>query len=184
MRFPVMLSILLLFGLVSVSLAGTTTIGLNELNRTIFANQGQNLAATSLDLPQNLGTVTDVMIQCRGVYLPGEISDSQDTSYQWHADLLFFLDLNDQSYWATVPVTEGYFDSEGFFVSPSGNTQTSWASLSGETVTVEAVLMASDDDGMSITRYPGVTLISVQLVLHSSVANEAASWSQVKNLYR
>ncbi len=184
MRISILISILLVTGLVSVTEATTTTIGLDELSSTIIARQGENLASTSIILPQNLGTVSDVMIQCRGVYLPGETRDSLDNSYQWEAELLFFLDLGGDSYWATVPLTEGSFNSEATFESPANGTHVSWSALSGETVTVEAVLLASDDDFLTIVRYPGVTLISVQLVLHSSVANETASWGQVKNLFR
>jgi hypothetical protein len=184
MRISILISILLVVGLASVSGATTTTIGLDELASTMIARQGENLATTTIDLPQNLGTVSDVMIQCRGVYLPGETRDSLDNSHQWQAELLFFMDLGGDSYWATVPLTEGSFNSEGTFESPSNGTHVSWSALSGETVTVEAVLLASDDEYFTIVRYPGLTLISVQLVLHSSVANEMASWGQVKSLFR
>jgi len=175
------LGLLLLAGAAS---AETSSFPLDDLLGSYSAEPGLHLRSHSLTLPSELGSVTDVFIQCTGVYLPGETRDEEGTPYDWGAELAFFLQVGDASYWAVLTPDQGAFNLTAAFESPGGSPLVGGALGGGAAVTVDAVLLASGDDGRTIVRYPAVTLTGATLEVHTGVANESSSWSDLKALYR
>lgn len=175
------LGVLLLAG---AALADNSTFPMDDLLGSYSAQPGQHLRTDGLTLPTQLGTVTDVFIRCSGVYLPGETRDGDGVPYPWGAELVFFLQVGGESYWTVLTPDEGAFNLTGTFVSPAGSPTASWPLTGGADLVVDAVLLASGDDGRTIVRFPAATLTSAVLEVHSTVAGETTSWSELKNLYR
>jgi len=176
-----LLGLLLLAG---NALADASIYDLPGLTGSYNAEPGLHLRSHEFTLPADLGTVTDVLVSCSGVYLPGETLDNQDQPHVWEAELTVFLQVGDESYWAVLEPDAGAFALQSMFVSPGGSPVASGRIVGGSVVTVDAVLLASGDDGRTIVRYPALNLTGATLEVHSAVANEGSTMSRLKALYR
>ncbi|HPF34635.1 MAG TPA: hypothetical protein P5571_06780 [Candidatus Krumholzibacteria bacterium] len=177
----ILLGLLLLSG---AALASTSTYPLPGLLGSYSAEPGLHLRSDGFTLPSDLGTVSEVFIACSGVYLPGETRDDHDQTYVWEAELTLFLQVGEDLFWAVLSPAEGAFNLQAMFVSPGGSPVTSGSIVGGAEVIVDAVLLATGDDGRTVVRYPAVSLTAASLEVHASVPNQDTSMSRLKALYR
>lgn len=178
------LSLCCLFVAATCSAAGTSSFELTTLAGDYVAAPGQNVRSHVLVLPDWLGSVDGVSIECLGDFEPGETRDSHGTSFAWPAELNFFLLAGGEVFWLALVPEDGSFQLSGDFTRPGAQPSTIWPLHAGVTVTVDAVLLANGDEGRIAVRHPDAVLGSVSLVLAAMVGNEDATWSDVKALYR